>query len=52
MMPDLGKYAATVLSAYGVSLVLILALVAVSIWRGNKVKKELEAVEKKGKPHG
>jgi len=47
MMPDLGKYAETVLSAYAVSLVLIVVLVLLSLRRGRKVKAELEAVEKK-----
>lgn len=45
MMPDLGKYAGAVLSAYGVSLVLIFLLVAASIWRARKIKAELERVE-------
>ncbi|MEQ8876962.1 MAG: heme exporter protein CcmD [Phycisphaerales bacterium] len=47
MMPDLGKYADTVLSAYAVSLVLILVLVLLSVRRGRKVKAQMEAVEKK-----
>ena len=49
MMPDLGKYADTVLSAYAVSLPLLLVLVIVSIRRGRAVKKQLEAVENKAK---
>ncbi|CAG0911505.1 unnamed protein product, partial [Cyprideis torosa] len=36
MIPDLGKYAAYVLSAYGVSLALIVALVWVSVWRARR----------------
>lgn len=51
-MPDLGKYAETVLSAYGVSIVLILGLVWVSIRRSNKIKKQLQDVENKVKKHG
>ena len=51
-MPDLGKYAEAVLSAYAVSVVLIVALVAVSILRARKVKAQLEAVEKKAKQRG
>jgi heme exporter protein D len=51
-MPDLGKYAETVLSAYAVSLVLILGLIVVSILRSNRIRKELQKVESKGKKHG
>ena len=46
-MPDLGKYAVTVLSAYGVSLVLILGLVALTLWRSVRVRQSLEAQERK-----
>ncbi|MEO3413895.1 heme exporter protein CcmD [Roseovarius sp. CAU 1744] len=49
MMPELGKYAATVLSAYGVSIVLILGLVALSMIRAAQVKKQLQDVEEKMK---
>ena len=45
MMPDLGKYAFSVLSAYGVSLVLIIGLVLLSIQRSKKARVELEKVE-------
>ncbi|WP_076448342.1 heme exporter protein CcmD [Roseivivax lentus] len=44
-MPDLGKYADTVLSAYAVSLVLIVALVALSVMRARKVRRALDEVE-------
>ncbi|QFT63428.1 heme exporter protein D [Roseivivax halotolerans] len=44
-MPDLGKYADAVLSAYAVSLVLIVALVAFSVMRARKVRRELSDVE-------
>jgi len=44
-MPDLGKYADTVLSAYGASIALLVLLVVVSIWRGRKVRAEMERVE-------
>ena len=44
-MPDLGKYAETVLSAYGASLVLLVGLVAFSLWRGRRVRAEMEALE-------
>ena len=52
MMPDLGKYSDTVLSAYGVSIVLIVGLVLFSIRRARKMKALLESVEKKVKSDG
>ncbi len=51
-MPDLGKYAETVLSAYAVSIALIVGLVMISILRSNKIKKQLQDVENKVKKHG
>lgn len=45
MMPDLGKYAATVLSAYGASFVLLVGLVAWTLWQGAKVKRALDEAE-------
>ncbi|WP_371227024.1 heme exporter protein CcmD [Roseovarius sp. 2305UL8-3] len=51
-MPDLGKYADAVLSSYAVSLALIVALVAMSILRAGKVKKQLDAIEQKVKFNG
>ena len=50
-MPDLGKYSDTVLSAYAVSLALIVVLVLISLRRSKRVKAELEAVETKAKKH-
>lgn len=52
MMPELGKYAETVLSAYAVSILLVVALVAVSLMRAKKVKKQLQKVEMKVKSNG
>ncbi len=52
MMPDLGKYAATVLSAYGVSLVLVAGLIAVSLWRSARVRKALAAQEARMQQNG
>jgi heme exporter protein D len=43
MMPELGKYADVVLSAYGTSLALIVILVAASVWRARRVARALEA---------
>ncbi|HSG36787.1 MAG TPA: heme exporter protein CcmD [Paracoccaceae bacterium] len=45
MMPDLGKYATEVLSAYGVSIVILVVIVWQSFARARKVKAELERVE-------
>jgi heme exporter protein D len=52
MMPELGKYAGAVLSSYGVSLALILLLVAVSFWRARRIKAALDLVEKRSKRNG
>lgn len=51
-MPDLGKYAAEVLSAYGVSLVLILGLVAVTLRRGARARAALRQIEEETSRHG
>ena len=45
MMPDLGKYAGTVLGAYGAALLLLAGLVLLTVWQGARVKRALEAVE-------
>lgn len=45
MMPDLGKYADTVLSAYAASLVLLVGLVVLTLWQGARMKRALEEVE-------
>ncbi|PXW67788.1 heme exporter protein D [Loktanella sp. PT4BL] len=47
-MPDLGDYRIEVLSAYAVSIVLLLALVWLSWRRYAKVRAALEDVEKNG----
>ncbi|WP_417727934.1 heme exporter protein CcmD [Roseovarius sp.] len=52
MMPDLGKYAEAVLSSYAVSIALIVALIAVSVMRSNRIKNELYTIEKKAKSNG
>ena len=44
-MPDLGKYASEVLSAYGVSIVLIAALVVLSLWQSKRTKAELARID-------
>lgn len=45
MIPDLGKYAGAVLSAYAISLLLMAAIVLVSLWRARVVKQQLKDVE-------
>ncbi len=45
MMPDLGKYADTVLSSYAVSIVLLVIMVALSLRASRKARAELEKVE-------
>ncbi len=52
MMPDLGKYADTVISAYIVSLLLLAAIVALSVWRGRRVRAEMERIEARVSKHG
>ena len=51
-MPDLGRYADTVLSAYGVSLGLLAALVALSLWRGRRVRAEMARIEERVAKNG
>ena len=45
MLPDLGKYATVVLGSYGASIVLLVALVAWTLWKGARVKAALRAIE-------
>ena len=51
MMVDLGKYAGTVLGAYGVSLALIAGLVLLTWLRGAKVRRALKSVEERNGRH-
>lgn len=44
-MPDLGKYASEVLSAYGISIALLILLVLVVWVRSRRAKKALDEVE-------
>lgn len=48
-MPELGKYAVEVALAYGVSLVLLAGIVALSVSQGRKVRKALEDTEARRK---
>ena len=45
MMPDLGRYAGTVLGAYAVTLALLGLLVALSWWRAAHVRRQLADIE-------
>lgn len=45
MIPDLGKYAGAVMGAYAVSIVLLVLLVAMSMWRGARVRRQLDEIE-------
>lgn len=47
MMPDLGKYAETVLMAYAASIVLLIALIVLSIWRGRRMRAEMKQLEQR-----
>jgi heme exporter protein D len=49
MIPDLGKYAGAVLSAYGISLLLMAAIIALSLWRARVVKQQLNDAEARAK---
>ena len=51
-MPDLGKYADTVLSAYGVSILLLVLLLVLTLWRGAKVRAALKDVEERMRRNG
>ena len=46
-MPDLGAYAGTVLSAYGITLVLMVGLVGTTLARSRAAKARLDAAEAK-----
>ena len=44
-MPDLGAYTGIVLGAYGISLVLLLGIVALSLWQSRRIKTRLSEME-------
>ncbi|WP_299674412.1 heme exporter protein CcmD [uncultured Roseobacter sp.] len=48
-MPDLGKYADAVLSAYGVSLLLLALLIVWTLRQGRRARRALQEVEKRSK---
>jgi heme exporter protein D len=45
MMPDLGKYALWVLSAYGVSLGLLAAITLLSVLQARRTRRALQRME-------
>lgn len=45
MMPELGKYAVEVLSAYAVSLVALIGLVVISLCRFRSTRARMEQLE-------
>ncbi|WP_205626518.1 heme exporter protein CcmD [Ruegeria profundi] len=47
MMPDLGKYADTVLWSYAASIVLLVLLLVISVVRGRRVRAEMEKIERR-----
>lgn len=51
-MVDLGKYAVPVLSAYGVSIFILIVLIWQSLARSAKVKRQLRDFESKRKSNG
>ena len=52
MMPDLGKYAVTVLSSYGATLVLLAAIIGLTLWRGARVRRQLNEIEERRSKNG
>ncbi|MGR3615973.1 MAG: heme exporter protein CcmD [Paracoccaceae bacterium] len=52
MIPELGKYADTVLWSYAASLVLLAGLVVMSLRRGRKLRAEMEQIEQRVKKNG
>lgn len=45
MLPDLGAYSFYVLTSYAVSIALLVALVAASVWKARRVRARLDEVE-------
>ncbi|MFX0543444.1 heme exporter protein CcmD [Roseovarius sp. S4756] len=51
-MPELGKYALAVLGSYGVTLALLGALGALTVLRAQRVRRQLETLEKRMRKNG
>jgi len=45
VIPDLGKYAATVLWAYGISLTLLAAIIVLSVRQARRMRRRLDETE-------
>jgi len=52
MIPDLGKYAETVLSAYAASLLLLAVIVLFSLIRGRRIRAKMKQIEDRMTPDG
>lgn len=52
MIPDLGKYADAVLSAYGISVLLLIALVWLSLVQSVRARKKLAEEETRHRKNG
>ncbi|MDD8023992.1 MAG: heme exporter protein CcmD [Paracoccaceae bacterium] len=52
MMPELGKYTVTVMGSYIATIALLAALVALTLWKGARVKRALSAQEERMKKNG
>ena len=52
ILPDLGKYAGAVLSAYGVSIILLVALVWMSLKQAARARKALAEEEARQAKNG
>ena len=44
-MPELGKYAETIMTAYAATIILVAVIVVLSIVRARKVKRQLDELE-------
>ena len=44
-MPDLGQYATEVLSAYAVTIIPLVAIVILSVWKARRTRAKLTDVE-------
>ncbi|AXI47249.1 heme exporter protein CcmD [Sulfitobacter sp. SK012] len=50
-MPELGKYATEVVSAYAVSLLLLAGFLAITLIRGRRARAALAQIETEAKRH-
>ena len=45
MMPELGKYAGSVIGSYAASVLLIAAVIVLTVWQGRRIRAALREVE-------